>query len=133
MNKKLGIILLFVGAYVILLGGLFWNMSIAAKGSEYASLTKPYDWFWGLSAGIVVAIGAALALKKNFLCLIGVLIAVLGFAYSIGIIVFGVMKVDYFSIWILIGAILTFLGAMITTLFYFVEKARIEKYGKTLL
>ncbi|MGM9873362.1 MAG: hypothetical protein ACI31G_00360 [Bacilli bacterium] len=133
MNKKLGIILLFVGAYVILLGGLFWNMSIDAMGTEYSAKIQPYDWFWGLSAGIVVACGAALALKKNFLCLVGVFISVLGFAYSIGILVVGLVKIGYFSVWILIGAILTIIGAMITTLFYFVERARIEKYGKTLL
>lgn len=133
MNKKLGIILLFVGAYVVLLGGLFWNMSISSMGIEVAEKVKPYDWFWGLSAGVIIACGAALALKKNFLCLIGVLISVIGFAYAIGILVFGVTKFNYFSVWILIGAILSILGSIITTLFYFVEKARIEKYGKTLL
>lgn len=133
MNKKLGIILLFVGAYVVLLGGLFWNMSISSMGIEVAEKVKPYDWFWGLSAGVIIACGAALALKKNFLCLIGVLISVIGFAYAIGILVFGVTKFNYFSIWILIGAILSILGSIVTTLFYFVEKARIEKYGKTLL
>lgn len=133
MNKKLGIILLFVGAYVVLLGGLFWNMSISSMGIEVAEKVKPYDWFWGLSAGVIIACGAALALKKNFLCLIGVLISVIGFAYAIGILVFGVTKFNYFSVWILIGAILSILGSIVTTLFYFVEKARIEKYGKTLL
>ena len=133
MNKKLGIILLFVGAYVVLLGGLFWNMSISSMGIDVAEKVKPYDWFWGLSAGVIIACGAALALKKNFLCLIGVLISVIGFAYAIGILVFGVTKFNYFSIWILIGAILSILGSIVTTLFYFVEKARIEKYGKTLL
>ena len=133
MNKKLGIILLFVGAYVVLLGGLFWNMSISSMGIDVAEKVKPYDWFWGLSAGVIIACGAALALKKNFLCLIGVLISVIGFAYAIGILVFGVTKFNYFSIWILIGAILSILGSSVTTLFYFVEKARIEKYGKTLL
>lgn len=133
MNKKLGIILLFVGAYVVLLGGLFWNMSISSMGIEVAEKVKPYDWFWGLSAGVIIACGAALALKKNFLCLIGVLISVIGFAYAIGILVFGVIKFNYFSVWILIGAILSILGSIVTTLFYFVEKARIEKYGKTLL
>lgn len=127
MNKKLGIILLFAGAYVVLLGGLFWNMS-APKNSY-----NVYDWFWGLSAGVVIACGAALALKKNFLGYIGFGVAVLGIIYSIIIVSIGAAKEGYFSYWILIGAVAAAVGVIIGVIFHIRDAVRLKKYGPTLM
>lgn len=127
MSKKLGLILLFAGAYVVLLGGLFWNMS--APAGRY----HVYDWFWGLSAGIIIACGAGLALKKNFLGLVGFGVAALGVVYSIIIIAIGTAKEGYFSIWILIGAIIAALGIAIGTVFHLRDAVRLKKYGPTLM
>jgi hypothetical protein len=127
MNKKLGLILLFAGAYVVLLGGLFWNMS--APAGKY----NVYDWFWGLSAGIVIACGAGLALKKNVIGLAGFGLAVAGIVYSIIILAIGSAKESYFSVWILIGAILSTFGVIIGVLFHLRDAARLKKYGPTLM
>lgn len=127
MNKKLGLILLFAGAYVVLLGGLFWNMS--APAGKY----NVYDWFWGLSAGIVIACGAGLALKKNVIGLAGFGLAIVGIVYSIIILAIGSAKESYFSVWILIGAILSTFGVIIGVLFHLRDAARLKKYGPTLM
>ena len=127
MNKKLGLILLFAGAYVVLLGGLFWNMS--APAGKY----NVYDWFWGLSAGIVIACGAGLALKKNVIGLAGFGLAIVGIVYSIIILAIGSAKESYFSVWILVGAILSTFGVIIGVLFHLRDAARLKKYGPTLM
>ncbi len=133
MNKKLGIILMFVGAYVILLGGLFWNMSLPDPTPEGYYAGNVYDWFWGVSAAIVIAIGAALSLKKNFLCPIGCGITLLGVGYSLAIVFVGSAKEAYFSYWILIGAILAIASIVITVIFYIKEADHIKKHGPILM
>ena len=128
MNKKLGIGLLLVGAYVVVLGGLFWNMT-APEGSY-----NVYDWFWGLSAGVVIAVGAALAMKKNLIFgLAGAGLALLGVVYSIVIVFVGQAKEGYFSIWILLGAILAAIGGALTIFFSIKDHNREKVYGKTLM
>lgn len=128
MNKKLGIGLLLVGAYVVVLGGLFWNMS--APENSY----NVYDWFWGLSAGVVIAVGAALAMKKNLIFgLAGSGVAILGVVYSIVIVFVGKANEGYFSIWILLGAIISAIGAALAILFSFKDHKREQVYGKTLM
>ena len=93
-----------------------------------------YDWFWGLSAGIVIACGAALAIKKDLLLgLLGFILAALGSAYSIGIVIFGKMKEAYFSYWILIGAIVAIVGIVIGIIYHLRDHARLKKYGPTLM
>lgn len=127
MSKKLGLILLFAGAYVVLLGGLFWNMS--APAGRY----NVYDWFWGLSAGVVIACGAGLALRKDFLGLVGFGLAVLGIIYSIVIIAVGTAKESYFSVWLLIGAIVAAIGVVVGVIFHIRDAVRFKKYGPTLM
>lgn len=134
MNKKLGIILLFAGAYVVLLGGLFWNMSAPATAPEGYHHYNVYDWFWGMSAGVVIAGGAALAIKKDlWLGMGGFILAALGVAYSIGIVIFGRAKEAYFSYWILIGAIVAAAGVVIGIIYHLRDYARFKKYGPTLM
>ena len=134
MNKKLGIILLFAGAYVVLLGGLFWNMTAPGTAPEGYHHYNVYDWFWGLSAGIVIAGGAAIAIKKQLLFgLLGFGLAALGVGYSIGIVIFGKLKEAYFSYWILIGAIIAAVGVVIGVIYHLRDAARLRKYGPTLM
>ena len=134
MNKKLGIILLFAGAYIVLLGGLFWNMTAPGTAPEGYHHYNVYDWFWGLSAGIVIAGGAAIAMKKQLLLgLLGFGLSALGVAYSIGIIIFGKLKEAYFSYWILIGAAVALAGVIIGVIYHLRDVARFKKYGPTLM
>jgi hypothetical protein len=125
MNKKTGLILMFVGAYVVLLGGLFWNMSTKVHNT--------YDWFWGLSAGVVIACGAALAIKKNFLAYIGFGIVLVGIAYTIYAIISGFMKSGHLSVWMIVGASVALLGLIFGVVFHIFDAIRIKKYGPTLL
>lgn len=134
MNKKLGIILMFVGAYVVVLGGLFWNMSAPSEAVEPYVKYNVFDWFWGLSAGVVIAIGAALAAKKKLVPgLIGNGIAVLGIVYSFIVVFIGNAKENYFSVWIFVGAIIALIGVGFSTFFHIEDVYREKKYGKTLL
>lgn len=133
MNKKLGLILMFVGAYIVLLGGLFWNMSLPIPTPEGVHPGNVYDWFWGVSAGIVICTGAALAIKRNKLCLLGCLISLIGVAYSIGILIVGNNVEGYFSPFLLIGAVVTILATIITFIFYFREATHIKKHGQILM
>ena len=133
MNKKLGLILMFVAAYTILLGGLFWNMSLPNPTPAGAHAGNVYDWFWGVSAGVVIAVGAALAIKRNPLCLLGCGITVVGTIYSVVILAIGSSKEAYFSIWILLGAILAVISVIITVIFYFKEADHIKKHGPILM
>ena len=132
MNKKLGLILMFVAAYIVLLGGLFWNMSVP-KLPDGTSNCNVYDWFWGVSAGIVIACGAGLALYRNPLCLVGCGVSVLGAAYSIVIFFVGSAEENYQSFWMIIGAILCLIAVVITIIFYFKEADHIKKHGKILM
>ena len=129
MNKKLGIGLLVVGAYVVVLGGLFWNMS-APEGSF-----NVYDWFWGLSAGVVIAVGSALIMKKNLIFdLAGSVVALLGVVYSMIVVFYiGKAKEGYFSMWIFIGAILALVGIILAVFFSIKDHNREKVYGKTLM
>ena len=128
MNNKLGLILLFAGAYVVLLGGLFWNMSTSAD------VHKVYDWFWGLSAGVVIACGAGLAIKKNILGIVGIIVALAGVVYSLFVLIYiGLVKESYFSYWILIGAAVAAAGAVIALIYHIRDAVRLKKYGPTLI
>lgn len=124
---------MFVGAYVVLLGGLFWNMSLPNPTPAGAHAGNVYDWFWGVSAGVVIACGAALALRRDFLCLIGNAITLIGSAYSLAILFIGKAKEAYFSVWILIGAIVSLASIVITVIFYFKELDQIKKHGPILM
>lgn len=125
MNKKTGLILMFVGAYVILLGGLFWNMS--------AKIHNDYDWFWGLSAGVAVACGAALALRKDILAYPGFALVAAGVAYSIVIVIVGKLQENYFSVWMVVGAAISVVGLVLGIIFHIRDAVRTKKYGPTLL
>lgn len=133
MSKKLGVILLFVGAYIILLGGLFWNMSLPKPTPDGAFAGNVYDWVWGITCGIIVAGGAALCIKKNWLCLLGLGVCAIGLVCSILVTIIGASREAYTSVWIIIGSILVALGIVVTTVFYFKEAAHIKKHGAILM
>ena len=61
MSKKLGVILLFVGAYITLIAGLIWVMHFSTP--EQQALCKPYDWAYGLGIAVVLVIGAVFSAK----------------------------------------------------------------------
>ena len=131
MNKKLGIILMFVGAYTTLIGGLVWVMSF--PNAQIGTVVQPYDWVWGLITAIVLVIGTVLAAKGYILGIIGFGIALLGLAGNIGLLVYGVTKEDFLSIIVLIGTILVTAGMAIGLIFHILTMIRIAKHGNTLL
>lgn len=131
MSKKLGIILLFAGAYATLIGGLTWVMHFTTI--EQQALVRPYDWVWGLIVAVIIVIGAVLAIKGYILGLIGAAIVAVGLAGGIWLLVFGVTQQQYLSPLVLAGIILTGAGLVITLVFHIIRMVQISKHGNTLL
>ena len=131
MSKKLGIILMFVGAYATLIGGLTWVMHFDPK--EIGTTFQPYDWVWGLIVAVIMVIGAVLALKGYILGLIGMGINAIGLGGGIWLLVFGITKQSYLSPLVLAGVILTAAGLVIALIFHIVRMISISKHGNTLL
>ena len=131
MSKKLGIILMFAGAYATLIGGLTWVMHFTSI--EQQALVKPYDWVWGLIVAVIIVIGAVFAIKGYILGLIGMGIALLGLIGGIWLLIFGVTQQQYLSPLVLIGVILTGVGLVIALIFHIIRMIGISKRGNTLL
>ena len=130
MSKKLGIILLFVGAYITLIGGLVWNMHFNTP--ELQELNKPYDWVWGLGIAILLVIGSVLAAKGYIMGFIGIGLSVVGLVLDILLLAYGVRE-TYFSVVVLVGAIFTAVGIVVTTIFHIVQMRKIAKYGNDVI
>lgn len=131
MSKKLGIILMFAGAYATLIGGLTWVMHFPS--AVIGDVVKPYDWAWGLLVAVIIVIGAVLATKGYILGLIGMAIAAIGLAGDIWLLLFGITQQGYLSPLVLVGTILTGAGLVIALIFHVVRMISISKHGNTLL
>ncbi len=131
MSKKLGIILMFAGAYATLIGGLTWVMHFDPK--LIGSTVQPYDWAWGLIVAVIMVIGAVFAIKGYILGLIGMGINAIGLAGGIWLLLFGITKQSYLSPLVLVGVILTAAGLVIALIFHIVRMINISKHGNTLL
>lgn len=131
MSKKLGIILMFVGAYATLIGGLTWVMHFTTI--EQQALVRPYDWVWGLIVAVIIVIGAVFAAKGYILGIIGMAIAAIGLAGDIWLLLFGITQQQYLSPLVLTGTILTGAGLVITIVFHVIRMIQISKHGNTLL
>lgn len=131
MSKKLGLALLFVGAYTILLGGLFFLM--AFYGDSHP--VKPDDWEWieGVGAAIVICIGAVLACKKYAAGYVGIGIAAAGAVLTAVVMVYGIVKFNFLSPLFAIGEGLTIAGIVVTLIFHIINTAKAKKYGESLL
>ena len=131
MSKKLGIILMFAGAYATLIGGLTWVMHFPSP--DIGIVVQPYDWVWGLIVAVIIVIGAVLAIKGYILGIIGLVIGAVGLAGDIWLLIFGITKQSFFSPLILIGTILTGAGIVLATVFHVIRMIQISKHGNTLL
>ena len=130
MNKRLGIILLFAGAYATLLAGLVWVMHFVTP--EQQALCKPYDWVWGLGIAIILVIGSVLSAKGYISGFIGMGITAVGIALDFVLLAYGLTE-KYFSWLLLIGIILSIVGLVITAIFHVVNMRKIAKYGNSLM
>jgi drug/metabolite transporter (DMT)-like permease len=131
MSKKLGLCLMFVGAYITILGGLFFLMHFF--GAQYQIKPKDYEWVWGLITGIVMCIGSVFATKKNEWGYVGFGIHIVGIIASVVVLIYGATEYDYLSPFILIGIILSVIGLAISVTFHIINDIKRRKYGESLL
>ena len=130
MNKRLGVILLFAGAYITLIAGLVWVMHFVTP--EQQALCKPYDWVYGLGIAILLVIGSVFAAKGYISGFIGIGISVIGIILDFVLLGYGLSE-KYLSIPLLIGTIISIVGVIITTVFHILDMKRIAKYGNSLM
>ena len=130
MSKKLGIILLFAGAYITLIAGLVWVMHFVTP--EQQALCKPYDWVYGLGIAIILIIGSVMAAKGYISGFIGIGISVIGIVLDFVLLGYG-LKEQFLSIPLLIGTIVSIIGVVVTTIFHIINMQKIAKYGNSLL
>ena len=131
MSKKLGIILMFVGGYTTLIGGLTWVMNFVTI--EQQALVRPYDWAWGLLTAIILIIGCVVAAKGYILGLIGFGIELLGIAGNIWLISFGISQQHFFPVIVFIGTIISATGLVVGLIFHILRMVNISKHGNSLL
>lgn len=130
MSKKLGVILLFAGAYITLIAGLVWVMHFSTP--ELEALCKPYDWVYGLGIAVVLVIGSVLSAKGYITGFIGIGVSVIGIVLDFVLLGYG-LKEQFLSVPLLIGTIVSIIGVVITTIFHIVNMQKIAKYGNSLL
>lgn len=110
MSKKLGIAIVFIGAYLGLLGSLTWLMCAPLELERYIGLT---DWLYGLLVSIALIVGAALSFKRPF---IGGIIALTCSIWYFALFGFGQTSYGLVVYLILVGAIFATLGSIIILL-----------------
>ena len=130
MNKKLGVILLFIGAYITLIAGLVWVMHFSTP--EQQALCKPYDWVYGLGIAILLVIGSVLSAKGYITGFIGIGISAVGIVLDFVLLAYG-LREKFLSVPLLIGTIVSIIGIVITIIFHLIDMKRIAKYGNSLM
>ena len=130
MSKKLGVILLFVGAYITLIAGLVWVMNFSTP--EQQALCKPYDWAYGLGIAVVLVIGAVFSAKGYISGFIGLGITLVGIALDFVLFGYG-LKEKFFPTLLLVGIIASMVGFVVTLIFHIINMRKIAKYGNSLL
>lgn len=131
MSKKLGVILMFIGAYITLVGGLVWVMHF--PNAQIGTVVKPYDWAWGLITAVILVIGTVVAAKPYILGFIGFGISLVGIAGNIWLLSYGVSQEGYLSPLVLTGTILFGLGFAAAMFFHIQKMISVQKHGNTLL
>ena len=131
MSKKLGIILLFAGAYITLIAGLLWVMPFTSEQVQHPWFA-PHDWAYGLGIAIILIIGAVFAAKGYISGFIGIGITAVGIALDFVLLAYG-LKENYFSVVLLVGIIFSIVGVAVTTVFHILNMRKIAKYGNSLL
>ena len=132
MNKKIGLVSLFIGAYATLVGGLVWVMHFT-KSAETMNLCKPYDWCWGVLIAIVLVIGTVMSFKGYIFGLIGLGIVAIGLGLDIWLLIFGATQQQFFSPLVCVGVVATAFGFAWCLVSHLLEMRRIALHGSTLL
>lgn len=133
MSKKLGLALIYIGAYITLLGGLFYMMHFYGASWEGKTTPQDYEWIWGVLVAIVLLVGGVFAGKKYALGYVGFGIAALGVGLDIWLLVYGIVRFGFLSPFILTGAIVSALGVVLGVTFHVINTAKARKYGESLL
>lgn len=131
MKKKLGLALMFIGAYITLLGGLFFLMHF--YGDKFEIKPKDYEWCWGVLVAIVMLIGTVFACKKYTFGLVGFGIAIVGFALNVWLLLYAVIDWDFLSPYFLISTIVFTAGIVIGLVCHVRDSRKAKKYGESLL
>lgn len=131
MSKKLGVILMFIGAYTTLVGGLVWVMHF--PNAQIGTVVKPYDWAWGLITAVILVVGTVVAARSYILGFIGFGISLIGVAGNIWLLSYGVNQENYLSPIVLAGTIIFVLGFAVAMFFHIQKILSIKKHGNTLL
>ena len=131
MSKKLGLALLFVGAYVTILGGLFFLMHFYGEG--FVEKPEDYDWVWGVITGVATIIGAVIACKKYIAGYIGFGISLLGAVGTFVVAFIFFSKFNYLSPFLMAGGVLSVIGIVVGVIFHAIITAKAKKYGESLL
>lgn len=122
---------MYVGAYIVLLAGLFWVMSFTTIDEQ--QFVRPFDWVWGLGIAIVLLIGTVCASKGYILGIIGFSIEFIGLALCVWLFVFGVSKQHFVSVPLIIGFSINLLGFIISLVYHILGMIKIAKHGNSLL
>lgn len=110
ISKKFGIAVVFIGAYLGLLGSLTWSM---CAPQSLSSLITIHDWLYGLLISIFIVIGAALSFKKP---LIGGTIALIGSIWYFVLYGYGLTSYTLNTYLVLSGGVFATLGSIIILL-----------------
>lgn len=145
MSKKIGLILMFAGAYATLISGLTWVMNFTGINQD---LVSPYEWAWGLIIAVVGFCGAAIACKNYIMGFIGLGI------YAGGLVGHIILLVDYigkfstlngtlhssgepysypFPVFTFIAFIVSALGFAVCLFFHIKKIIYIKNHGNSLL
>lgn len=131
MSKKLGVILMVIGAYLVLLSGLFWVMHFTTP--EMKELVKDSDWALGVGVAIVLIIGAVFGAMNYIMGYIGCGITVVGIGLGVWLLFYGIVQEQFLSPLLLIGLVCCLVGVIIALVFNTLRVIRISKHGNSML
>ena len=120
-----------IGAYLVLLSGLFWVMHFTTP--EMKELVKDYDWVWGLGIAIILIIGAVFGAMNYIMGYIGCGISAVGIGLGIWLLIYGVTQEQFLSPLLLAGLICCTAGAVIAAIFNTLRVIRISKHGNSMM
>ncbi len=132
MKKRLGLIFLFAGSYLTLIGGLVWVMHFSGS-ADTSSLCRPYDWVWGVITAVILIIGTVMSIKGYIFGLIGLAIVLIGIAGNIWLLFFGLLEQEFLSPLVLFGTNFVLFGFIWTLIAHIKKMIKIAKHGHSLL
>lgn len=133
MKKSIGLALLYIGAYITLLGGLFYMMHFYGASWEGKPQPKDYEWVWGFLVAVGILIGTVLAGKRNVMGFVGFGFALVASGFDIWLLIYGITSFNFLSPFILVGTIFSLLGVVLGLISHVIATIKAKKYGESLL